>query len=261
MSENIHQIFIANPAVSLQDTDLMYLGRSPYGVGNDMAVQFSVIKSLFLQTANNLSDLPNKPTARTNLGLGTAATKTASSNIPSILASVSGPTSAGNIATFIDTTGTLLDVGIPFTNLAALSGSTFTGAVTLASDPVLPLQAATKQYVDTQVSAVFKWTDITTSTQTLAPNNGYTAHNGGTVAFSLPVTCPYGAIIKIVGHDANWTVSQNAGQRIRVGDIATTSGVGGALLSTENADYIELLCTTANTTFQALGMQGNLQTA
>ena len=43
MSMNINQVFVANPATSLQTTDLFYLGRSPYGIGNDMACLFSTL--------------------------------------------------------------------------------------------------------------------------------------------------------------------------------------------------------------------------
>jgi len=42
---NIKQVFDANPATSLQATDLFYLGRSPYGIGNDMACLFSTLLS------------------------------------------------------------------------------------------------------------------------------------------------------------------------------------------------------------------------
>jgi len=45
MSMNIKQVFDANPATSLQATDLFYLGRSPYGIGNDMACLFSTLLS------------------------------------------------------------------------------------------------------------------------------------------------------------------------------------------------------------------------
>ena len=45
MSKDIHQIFIANPALSILDTDLFYLGRSPYSTTNDLACMASVLKS------------------------------------------------------------------------------------------------------------------------------------------------------------------------------------------------------------------------
>lgn len=41
MSANIHQVYIANPATAMQANDLFYLGRSPYGVGNDMGILWS----------------------------------------------------------------------------------------------------------------------------------------------------------------------------------------------------------------------------
>lgn len=49
MSKNINQIFTANPASSMQNTDLLYLGRSPYGATNDMAITYAnLISSLGL---------------------------------------------------------------------------------------------------------------------------------------------------------------------------------------------------------------------
>src|ERR1700678_1730849 len=43
MSENILQIYTANPATVIQATDLFYLGRSPYATGNDMACTYSTL--------------------------------------------------------------------------------------------------------------------------------------------------------------------------------------------------------------------------
>lgn len=74
MSKNINQVFISNPASSMQATDLFYLGRSPYGLTNDMAILWSnVLLSLagtFLERSNNLSDLGNQLTAYQNFGMG-----------------------------------------------------------------------------------------------------------------------------------------------------------------------------------------------
>ena len=41
MSENIQQIFVANPASSMQATDLLYLGRSTYDSTDDFAITFA----------------------------------------------------------------------------------------------------------------------------------------------------------------------------------------------------------------------------
>lgn len=77
--------------------------------------QFSFGPSSFLLKANNLSDVNSVPTSRTNLGLGTAATKAASDNAKATVASVSGATVINNIAKFSDVNGTVTDSGIPIT--------------------------------------------------------------------------------------------------------------------------------------------------
>ncbi len=41
MSQNILQIYNTNPATSLIGTDLIYLGRSPYGATDDFAIEAS----------------------------------------------------------------------------------------------------------------------------------------------------------------------------------------------------------------------------
>ena len=41
MSQNIQQIFVANPASSMVSTDLLYLGRSPYNASDDFAITFA----------------------------------------------------------------------------------------------------------------------------------------------------------------------------------------------------------------------------
>jgi len=46
MSRDVDQIYQTNPAFGLEGTDLIYIGRYPYGTSNDMAVQWSVIESL-----------------------------------------------------------------------------------------------------------------------------------------------------------------------------------------------------------------------
>lgn len=79
-----------------------------------------------LLSINNLSDIGNAATAWTNLGGGTAGKKAASDNTKANVASVSGSTSVGHIATFADTAGTVQDGGAA---AAAPSISKFTGAL------------------------------------------------------------------------------------------------------------------------------------
>lgn len=47
MSKNIFQVYQDNPIVTNQSTDLMYFGRSPYGIGDDAAMQFSDFAAQF----------------------------------------------------------------------------------------------------------------------------------------------------------------------------------------------------------------------
>lgn len=107
---------------------------------------------------------------------------------------------------------------------------------------------------------VVAWNDITSSSQLMAANNGYTANSASPQTFSLPATCAYGKVFRLVGKGTGlWTIAQNAGQTIHFGDADTTTGATGGLSSTDQYDSIELLCTIANTDFTVInGPQGNI---
>lgn len=102
MSKTVAQIFAINPVTTILDNDLFYLVNSPYTPGTDAAISGLSLKGLFLQTANNLSDLPNKATARTNLGVAIGVNVEAWS---AVLDSVAAGTYTGS--TSITTLGTI----------------------------------------------------------------------------------------------------------------------------------------------------------
>lgn len=55
MSKNIKQVYDTNPAVSFNNTDLFYLGQSPYGAGDDAACLYSTLAAQFAPTAGSAS--------------------------------------------------------------------------------------------------------------------------------------------------------------------------------------------------------------
>lgn len=108
-------------------------------------------------------------------------------------------------------------------------------------------------------SSIFPWTEVTGTSASMAVNNGYIANNAGLVTLTLPSTAALGSVIRITGKGAGgWTMAQNASQLVNFGSSVTTTGTGGSISSTNAFDSIEIVCITANTTFNMLSAQGNL---
>lgn len=104
----------------------------------------------------------------------------------------------------------------------------------------------------------FTWTAIPGNVVALAADNGYMLNSGFLTTATLPAVCAVGKIIKISGSGTGkFTIAQNAGQSIKLGNISTTGGVAGSLSSTAQYDAIELLCIVANTVFSTLSSVGN----
>ncbi|MFA6080756.1 MAG: hypothetical protein WC753_04770 [Candidatus Gracilibacteria bacterium] len=83
MSKNINQVYIANPITTNNGTDLMYFGRSPYGLTDDCAMLYSSFSAQFTPSPNF--------TAYAVICAGTTAT--------GALQNVSGLGSAGQVLT------------------------------------------------------------------------------------------------------------------------------------------------------------------
>lgn len=115
-------------------------------------------------------------------------------------------------------------------------------------------------FVELTGFAGFEWIEVLVTGPTqMAINRGYVANNIGLVTLTLPVTAAFGTIIRVCGKGVGgWLIAQNAGQNIQMGNVSSTIGAGGSVASTNDFDTIELLCTTADTTWTALSSVGVL---
>ena len=105
------------------------------------------------------------------------------------------------------------------------------------------------------------WTAISAS-QSLVANNGVVCTGGAALVLTLPATAAVGDRFEVVlDGSTSWQVAQNAGQQIRFGKVQTTVGVGGSLTSEKVGDWIEIICSVANTKFIANAKQGNVNYA
>lgn len=94
---------------------------------------------------------------------------------------------------------------------------------------------------------------------TLAASRRYNCNNGAVlITFTLPAVAAIGDTFIIVGGSSGgWTIVEAAGQIINLGNTPTTITTG-SLSSTNRYDAVTITCITANTTFAAYGLMGNL---
>jgi hypothetical protein len=94
----------------------------------------------------------------------------------------------------------------------------------------------------------------------MIPEAGYVTTGATLVTLTLPVTASFGTALAIMGQGVGgWSIAQNAGQNIQVGNDSSTVGVTGSVSSSNRYDAIYLICVVANTTWQVLGgPQGTL---
>jgi len=102
------------------------------------------------------------------------------------------------------------------------------------------------------------WSTVGASTA-LINNNGFICTAGAALSFSLPAVAAVGTAIGLsLDGSTSWTITQGAGQQIRIGNQQTTLGAGGSLASTDQGDTVLLMCVTANTRWIAIDVVGNI---
>jgi hypothetical protein len=93
----------------------------------------------------------------------------------------------------------------------------------------------------------------------LVVNNGYFCNAGAALSFSLPALSTVGSVVALcLDGSTSWTITQAAGQQIRLGAVETTLGAGGSLASTAQGDTVHLLCVTADTRWVVIHSMGNI---
>lgn len=221
MSKNIHQVYVANPITVNTGTDLVYFGQSPYGPGNDAAMLFSSFSAQFVS-----------PT----IGVNNAVLTTNASGVLTALPVIDGQIIIGS------------SIGPPVA--ATITQGT---GVTITNDHNTIQIALAAGYS-------FIWNDVPGSSLTTAGGNGYINSNVVETTYTLPTTIPEGEVIGIAGKGAGgWILQCNMGQVIHLGNTPTSSG--GSLASTNEFDSVQIVCTTANTTFTVIACIGNLTVA
>jgi len=181
--------------------------------------------------------------------------------------STQGFIATGEIKTTVQDASTVAK-GVSQYNAAQFT--TLAGVVSIvnASTAVKGIAQFDPTYFSTAVGVVslanissFQWL-AAIAAQPITPNRGYYTTLPGLTTFTLPLVAAAGSIIKIQGGSAGgWQINQNAvpAQQIIFDNLnATTAGAAGYIASIDPYGGIDLLCITANTTWVATSIKGNL---
>jgi hypothetical protein len=226
MSSNIKQIFDLNPAASMQSTDLIYLGRSPYGTTDDFAILWS------------------------NLQTSITAVGTISSGVwnGTLIGSTYGGTGVNNGASTITIGGNFAMSGaFAFTGtLTNTTSVTFPVSGTLATTAQLPTPSALTRVDDTNVTLTLGGTPSTALLQavsltlgwtgTLSPARGGTGTNNGTSTINLGSPTTGYVLTSDVSGNATWQAVASSGAITTIqGDSGSASPVAGTVSITGGA--------------------------
>ena len=110
-----------------------------------------------------------------------------------------------------------------------------------------------------QLEAVsgLKW--VIQSSNTMAVKGMGYFTNGANVQIQLPSASVIGDTFHVYNYNGGgFTITQGAGQFIQVGEGVTTTGAGGIIVYTDRGDAIQLVCSVANTQWEAVTFDGNL---
>jgi len=162
-----------------------------------------------------------------------------------------GGVTGANSATLVTTSAGVPAMTASMTNGQILIGSTGATPVpaTLTAGAGISIAESAGGITIAGTGSGIGWTEVTGTTQAGAADSGYVINNAGVVTVTLPATAAFGTIISIVGKGAGgWKIDHGTGQNIQVGASSTTPTTG-SVASTNQFDSIDLICTTADTTW------------
>ena len=156
-----------------------------------------------------------------------------------------------------DTTNSILYI---CTTSGAAPSAVWSKTIKLTAGTGITISQSANNIQISATTSQLTFNNVTGTTAQMISNNAYQANNAGLVTLTLPATSSFGDILWITGYGAGgWSIAQNAGQNIQIGQASTTVGVGGSLSSNNNFDGIALYCSVDSTSWQNVsGGQGNL---
>lgn len=194
----------------------------------------------------------------TNLTMGYTGTGASSTTNISSAALTGSFTKTLNLGTGGTTSSTTaVNIGSSVNSTTTINGTTNLAAQT-ASKPLWT--DASKNITTGSAGGLSAVTNVTSSTQAMTTNTGYTVScNTATCVLTLPTTAAVGDIIEIVGNSQlfGWQIAQNAGQYIIMPDGQMTAvGTAGSITQTAKYSSIRLRCVVANLGFEVQNITG-----
>jgi len=201
-----------------------------------------------LSQAGILDDVANNPQIPTtfNADVGSAIPLT---NVLEIIGGVGVDTTASGNTVVINASTT---TSLSFTTDAGVANPVANNIDVVGTGGITTSGAGNTVTIDGSAFQTFNWTVVTGAAQALSMANGYIGNRGTDITYTLPAVAAVGSIIRILNIGIGKTIiAQNALQSINLVASTTTVGIGGSLSAVERFDEIELVCTVANTLFNA----------
>lgn len=177
-----------------------------------------------------------------------------------VLYSINADFTSGNSATALESNGLATNGQIWIGRTAVNAGGTHIDVGTITGGAGITVTNGPGTITISSSAGGSTWQTIGAS-QALAVNNGYICNAGGALSLSLPATASVGQIVEVtLDGSTSFTITQAAGQSIRFGNVVTTTGVGGSLVSTARGDTVRLVCSVANLNWNVVSSVGNLTT-